>query len=98
MPEQVYTAPKGHKVLLENDRVRVLEVLIKPGDTSGWHSHPACVVYQLSDARVRFNLPEGKSREVESKRGDIVWSEGGPHEVINVGPADDYGIIVELKR
>jgi quercetin dioxygenase-like cupin family protein len=98
MSEQVHAAPKGHRVLLENDRVRVLEVCIKPGDTSGWHSHPSCVVYQLSEARVRFNLPDGKSREVQSKPGDIVWSEGGPHEVINVGPTDDLGIIVELKR
>lgn len=90
MSEQVHAAPNGHRVLLEKDRVRVLEVRIKPGDTSGWHSHPACVVYQLNDARVKFNLPGGKSREVESKSGDIVWSEGGP--------TDDVGVIVELKR
>jgi quercetin dioxygenase-like cupin family protein len=98
MDETQYAPPRGHRVLLENDRVRVLEVRIQPGNTSGWHSHPACVVYQLTDARVRFNLPDGTSREVDSRRGNIAWSDGGPHEVINVGATDDLGIIVELKR
>jgi hypothetical protein len=35
--------PRGHRVLLENDRVRVLELRIKPGEVTGMHSHPPCV-------------------------------------------------------
>jgi len=27
-----------------------------------------------------------------------VWSEGGWHDVENIGATDDWGIIVELKR
>jgi hypothetical protein len=47
---------------------------------------------------VKFTTPDGKSRVVDSKQGDIVWSEGGIHEVENVGNTDDYGIIIELKK
>jgi len=32
-------APESHKVLLENDRVRVLEYRIKPGKKDATHSH-----------------------------------------------------------
>ncbi len=98
MLPEVLSAPRGHKILLENEHVRVLEVRIKPRESSGSHAHPHCVVYQLTNAKVKFTTPDGKSRVVDSKQGDIVWSEGGIHEVENVGDTDDYGIIVELKK
>jgi quercetin dioxygenase-like cupin family protein len=34
-------APKNCKVLLENDRVRVIRVVTKPGEKIEMHSHPA---------------------------------------------------------
>jgi quercetin dioxygenase-like cupin family protein len=97
MPE-VLSAPEGHRTLLENDRVRVLEVRIKPRATSKMHTHPPNVVIALSDAKVKMKFPDGSSRVVDIKNGDTVWSEGGTHEVENIGSTDDYGIIVELKR
>lgn len=96
-PVRTYTPPRGHRVLLENDRVRVMEVRIAPGDKSGMHEHPACVVYALSNSRVRFSFKDGSSRESESKNGDVVFSAGGWHEVENIGATEDAGIIVELK-
>ena len=38
-------APNTTKVLLDNDRVRVLEVQYKPGEKAAMHSHPASLVY-----------------------------------------------------
>jgi hypothetical protein len=32
-------APDHHKVLFENDRVRVLETVIRPGDRTPMHMH-----------------------------------------------------------
>jgi len=90
--------PAGHKVLFENDRVRVLDVRIHPGETSEMHSHPASVVYALSSARVVFSFPDGTGREVAIKEGDITWSEGTTHEIKNIGETPDWGIIVELKK
>jgi quercetin dioxygenase-like cupin family protein len=40
----VKVAPKICKVLLENDRVRVLEIRFKPGGKLPMHSHPAYIV------------------------------------------------------
>jgi quercetin dioxygenase-like cupin family protein len=90
--------PAGHKVLFENDRVRVLDVRINPGETSEMHTHPANFVYALSSAQVVFSFPDGTSREVTIKEGDIAWSEGTTHEVKNIGETPDWGIIVELKK
>lgn len=44
-----------------------------------------------TDARVRCNLPDGRGREVDREPGDVAWSDGGPHEVVNVGTTDDRG-------
>ncbi|MDE3077065.1 MAG: hypothetical protein KGJ86_16745 [Chloroflexota bacterium] len=51
----------------------------------------------LSSARVRMSFQDGPSREVDINESDIVWSEGGLHQVENLGPSDDWGIIVEFK-
>ncbi|MFZ6023699.1 MAG: hypothetical protein ACOYVG_04500 [Bacteroidota bacterium] len=37
--DAVIAAPKNHKVILENDNVRVLEVTVLPGETEQVHSH-----------------------------------------------------------
>ena len=44
-------APESFKVLLENDRVRVLEYQIKPGKKDAMHSHPAYIVYTFTLAK-----------------------------------------------
>ena len=95
---RAYTPPQGHRVLFENDRVRVMEVRIAVGETSGMHEHPPCLVYALGDAKVRMSLRDGTSRDVDIKKGETTWSEGGWHEVHNIGQTEDLGIIVELKR
>ena len=61
------------------------------------HSHPPCMVYCLSSARVRFSLQDGTSPEADIAQGETKWSDGGWHDVENIGTTDDWGIIVELK-
>ncbi len=90
--------PTGHKILFENERVRILDVQINPGETSEMHNHPASVVYALNSANVVFSFPDGTSREVKINEGDVTWSEGTTHEVKNIGDTPDRGIIVELKK
>ena len=90
--------PKDHKVLLDNDSVRVLEFRIRPGETSEMHSHPPNVVYSFGSARIMVRLPNQASREVEMKEGEAIWSDGGSHEVINIGRTDNVGIVIELKQ
>jgi len=61
-------SPETHVVLLENDRVRVLGVRIKPGEKVAMHSHPANIVYYLSYGKIRLSSPEGRPKTVRSKR------------------------------
>ena len=48
-------APASHRVLAENDRVRVLEVLIEPETREPEHTHQAASVMIVDEpARIRY--------------------------------------------
>ena len=91
-------APESHKVLLENDQVRVLRVHMKPGDKAPMHSHPHNVAYFLTDARVKITLPNGKTEERNLKAGSSNWSEATTHAAENIGTTELEEIQIELKK
>ena len=37
-------SPETHRVLLENEHVRVFDVRVKPGEKVGMHSHPVGIL------------------------------------------------------
>ena len=95
--DAVTVAPNTYKVLLENDRVRVLEVRAQPGDTTELHSHPATVAIAISDASFRSTLADGESKEIELNAGDVLFREAVEHTTQHFGPAEAHAILVELK-
>ena len=96
--DQVKVAPNNTKVLLENDRVRVLDVQTKPGEKLAMHSHPAYLVYSLSTSKAKFTSPDGKTTEGELKAGAVNWHEAETHAVENVGTTDSHVLVIELKK
>jgi hypothetical protein len=96
--DPVQVAPEQYKVLLENDRVRVLEYRSQPGDKEAMHSHPANVIYMLSTFKAKFTLPDGKTTESELKAGEVTWREAETHVVENIGTTEGHVLIIELKE
>ena len=94
--DAVKVAPGAYKVLLENDHVRVLDVRLPAGGKAPMHSHPAYIVYALSDGKVRFTSPKGKTQEIDIKAGEATWRPAESHAVENIGP-DVHVLNVELK-
>jgi beta-alanine degradation protein BauB len=86
-----------HKVVLDNAEVRVLDVHLQPGQRVAMHSHPASVVYYVTDTKIKFTLPDGTSRVAEAKAGTAVWREPGTHAVENVGTSEFHLVQTELK-
>jgi pimeloyl-ACP methyl ester carboxylesterase len=95
--DPVQLAPRNYEVLLENDHVRVLEALLKPGDVTPRHSHPSRIVYTLSDHSAIFRFPDGRVAPSESKTGEAVWRDPVTHSEENDGRTDSRAILVELK-
>jgi quercetin dioxygenase-like cupin family protein len=94
----VKVAPKSCKVVLENDHVRVIRVVQKPGEKIEMHSHPAYILYALSSGKARFTSADGKSEERELKAGQAVWSDAVTHSSENVGTTDERVLVIELKK
>jgi len=91
-------APNNTKVLLDNDRVRVLDVQTKPGEKLAMHSHPASLSYTLSAGKLKSTAPDGKTTENEGKVGQTNWGEAETHAVENVGTTDSHVLVIELKK
>ncbi len=96
--DMVAVAPTMCKVLLENDKVRVIEVNVKPGEKIPMHSHQANLVYALSTAKVKHTYPDGKSDEREITAGVAVWSDPVTHASENTGTTDTRVLVIELKK
>ncbi len=90
-------APNNCKVLLENDRVRVVEIWIKPGEKLAMHSHPASLTYVLTAGKLKTTVPDGKTVETEAQAGQTLWNDGGGHEQVNVGTTEVRALVVEMK-
>lgn len=95
--DPVKTSPQYYKVLLENDRVRVFEYRLKPGEKEPMHSHSAGVIYWLSGAKVRFTFPDGKTGERTVATGETTWRDPVTHAVENIGDTEAHAIAVDLK-
>jgi quercetin dioxygenase-like cupin family protein len=81
---------------LENDRVRVLKVTFKPGDTAARHHHPDHVIYVVNGGKLKLTV-DGKTDNLDLKTGEAVFLNEQWHEVENIGESTVDLVVVELK-
>jgi len=89
--------PRNYKVLLENERVRVLDFQLKKGAKEDFHAHPAAVTYVLAPFKIRFTFPDGSTRIREAKAGDVFYGDALIHASENIGDTDAHGLLIEMK-
>ena len=98
--DAVASNPRAFSVVLENDRVRVLEFRSRPGlgiCGQGMHSHPAIVTISLTGAKVRRTSADGKVTVAELAPGQVFFSEPVTHSAEVIGGADTRTYMIELK-
>ncbi len=93
-------APENHKVLLENEEVRVLEVSIAPGTRERLHVHRyPSVIYLESSPHLIEHLQDGSSRDLGVRPKGVRWlpiAQG--HYLENVDTFPLHAIRIELKK
>jgi hypothetical protein len=95
--DPVVTDGDKYKVVVENDRVRVLEYRDSPGQRTSPHYHPDYVLCALSAFKRRFVLPDGREAVRDVNPGEVVSGKAHSHIGENVGTTDTHVLIVELK-
>jgi mannose-6-phosphate isomerase-like protein (cupin superfamily) len=100
----VIVAPENHKVLFENDAVRVLETIIAAGEVTPLHTHLApTVMYVLSGSHFLRRDEHGATMVDTRANPDFVlpkvlFAASTPrHTIENTGEEDLVVIGVELK-
>ena len=100
--DALVAAPQNHKLLFENDEVRVLEVTVQPGVREPLHAHRyPSVLYYVSAAHMKEYSP-GMAPVDHPRREDgaVVFLPIGPsHQMENVETDKTLKAIrVELKK
>lgn len=90
-------ASNVYKFINENERVRVLEVVFKPGDMAEMHHHPEHVVYVLKGGLLKLTS-EGKTQELDLKQGSVLFLKEQNHEATNTGKSEINLLVMELKK
>jgi hypothetical protein len=104
--DAMVAAPEYHRLLLENERVRVLEVQIAAGATVPLHCHrwPSVMIIQSAsdflrrdgDGRVTYDT---RNEPPEQNTPGVIWSPPlPPHSVENIGAAEIHIVSVEIKQ
>ncbi len=107
--DAVAAAPKNHQVLLENEKVRVLQVVVAPGETENIHEHRWPSVLHIQSAQpaidISYALRDGKLIETGRQRlpggapPPAIWvPRQGAHAVQNLGDAPFRLLRIELKQ
>jgi quercetin dioxygenase-like cupin family protein len=88
---------KHYKVEFENAKVRVMHATYGPHEKSVMHSHPDVVAVFLTDGKVRFTFPDGKTQDADAKAGTAMWTPAMTHLPENVGDKPFEVMVIELK-
>jgi hypothetical protein len=86
------------KPLLENERMRVLELLFKPGAKTSILSHPSRFVYALTDGALVFFPPGKTPYELSFKAGEALWLPAEAISTENDGDKVVRALVVEFKE
>lgn len=100
--DALLAAPKNHKLLFENDDVRVLEVDVPPGVREPLHAHRyPSVLYYISAAHMKEYSPgvPAVDRGHKDDGAVIFLPVGPPHQMENLESSKPLKAIrVELKK
>lgn len=91
------TNPDLYRVVLENERVRVLEYRDAPGDHTSTHRHPDTVMVTLTSFARRISAGEQRV-EVKLEQGQVRWVGAQEHAGENIGDTPTHAIFIELKE
>ena len=95
--DPVILSPQYYTVKAEDERMRVLEYRLKPGQKEAMHSHPAYVIYFFGPANFRVTLGDGKTTDSSVTEGEVVVRDPLTHAVENTGNTELHALLVELK-
>jgi len=95
--EVVDTYPANTTVKIENDYIKVVEFILKPGDKLPLHKGDPRAIYSLSDYKLKWTEGD-KETEKEWTKGHAHWHNAIDHAAENIGDTDANFLVVTRKE
>jgi beta-alanine degradation protein BauB len=90
--------PPGTALLFENERTRVWEVLLEPGETLAMHAHELpYVVITVEGGECLITKEDGSELAISPRPGDWEYKRPEVHALRNVGTTRFRNRFVEFK-
>ncbi len=84
-------------MLFENDRVKVAETRIKPGERNEMQMRNDRVNVYIKAGKFRVHYPDGKTEDFDQKSGSVRFNKAGTSSTENIGKTETHTVIVNLK-
>ena len=79
-PDDAVTVdPAVHRVILDNEHIRVFDARASVGTKSPMHTHPPMVLISLDTTRFRMTMPDGSQPIFDLNPGQVIWVPGVKH-------------------
>ena len=102
------SAPLHHRLIFENDSIRIIQLILLPGQETPKHSHPSGVSWVTKNSSLLVSDYSGINNRVNPKKDTITLradqvhvSQSEPavilHSVKNIGPDEFHQYRVEFK-
>jgi quercetin dioxygenase-like cupin family protein len=96
--DPIKVAPNVYKkVLLDNDRVRVIQLELGAGETIPWHSHPDHTIYALTGGKIEITDKGKAPVTIDIKAGDALYIPAVTHMAKNLGDTTVNLVVTEIK-
>ena len=104
--DALIAAPRHHKLLFENEKVRVLDTFISPGELTEIHTHqwPASLYILSWSHFIRYDIDgnillDSRDLAAPPSPNTALWSAALiPHALKNMGTTDLHVISIEIKH
>jgi hypothetical protein len=77
--DSVSVDPTVHRVILENEHLRIFDARAALGTKSPMHTHPPMVLISLGKTRFRMSFPDGRTTLFDLNPGEVRWVVGAHH-------------------
>ena len=88
------------RLLLENSKVKIWELNLEPGQSSGWHRHTMdYIMVTLEGSHMRVELDDDTAYETDPQPGQWRFADmQSPHNAVNIGTTRYRNVLIELKE
>lgn len=90
----------GTRLLFENERVKIWELDLEPGQSSSWHHHTLdYITVSMDNSTMRREFEDGATDETNPQAGQPRYAvKHQPHVVTNIGSNRHRNVLIELKE